>query len=61
VTLKSQEHISVGEAGRATGPRIATSEGIATAGADRSIVAALAKEAAGCEDVLEWTAVNADF
>jgi hypothetical protein len=40
---------------------LATGEGIAAASADRAIVAALPKGAAGCEDVLEWTAVNADF
>jgi hypothetical protein len=40
---------------------LATGEGIAAASADRAIVAALPKGAASCEDVLEWTAINADF
>ena len=58
---RRQAHGSLDEAAGAAGPRIATSKGIAAARANRAIVAALAKEAAGCEDVLEWTAVNADF
>jgi len=61
VTRKRQGHISLDEAAGATRPRIATSKRIAAARADRAIVTALAKGAAGCEDVLEWTAVNADF
>lgn len=60
MTLR-QAHRSLDEAAGAARPRVATSKGIATAGADRAIVAALAKGAAGCEDVLEWTAVDADF
>ena len=58
---RRQAYSSLDEAAGATRPRIATSKGIATACADRAIVAALAKGAAGCEDVLEWTTVNADF
>jgi hypothetical protein len=58
---RRQGHISLDEAAGATCPRIATSKRIAAAGADSAIVAALAKEAAACEDVLEWTAVDADF
>ena len=61
MTLKRPACSGLDEAAGAARPRIATSKGIATAGADRAIVAALAKRAAGCEDVLEWTAVNADF
>ena len=61
MALKWPAYSSLDEAAGATRPRIATSKGIAAAGADRAIVAALAKEAAGCEDVLEWTAVNAHF
>jgi len=61
VTLKWQSDISLDEAARATRPRLATSEGITTAGADRPIVATLTKEAAGSEDVLEWTAIDADL
>jgi len=61
VTRKRQGHISLDEAAGATRPRIATSKRTAATGADRAIVAAVAKEAAGCEDVLEWTTVNADF
>ena len=58
---RRQAHSSPDEAAGAAGPRIATSKGIAAARANRAIVAALAKGAASCEDVLEWTAVNADF
>ena len=61
MTRKRQGYSSQDEAAGAARPRIATSKGIAAACADRAIVAALAKKAAGCEDVLEWTAVNADF
>jgi hypothetical protein len=61
VTLKWQSDISLDEPARATRPRLATSERITTAGADRPIVATLAKEAASSEDVLEWTAIDADF
>ena len=61
MTLKWQSDISLDEAARATRPRLATTEGITTAGADRPIVATLTKEAAGSEDVLEWTAIDADF
>jgi hypothetical protein len=61
VTRKRQGHISLDEAAGATRPRIATSKGIAAAGANCAIVAALAKGAAGRENVLEWTTVNADF
>jgi len=58
---RRQTHSTLDEAAGAAGPRIATSKGIATARANRAIVAALAKGAAGCEDVLEWTAVDTDF
>ncbi len=62
MTLKCPHgHISLDKAAGATCPRIATTEGIAAAGANRPIVATSVKEAAGREDVLEWTAVNADF
>ncbi len=61
MTRKRQGYSSQDKAAGATRPRIATSKGIAAACADRAIVAALAKEAACYEDVLEWTAVNADF
>lgn len=60
MTLR-QAHSSLDEAAGAASPRIATSKGIAAAGANRAIVAALAKGAAAYEDVLEWTTVNADF
>ena len=58
---RRQAHSTLDEAAGAAGPRIATSKGIAAARANRAIVAALVKGAADCEDVLEWTAVNADF
>jgi hypothetical protein len=45
----------------ATGPSLASSQGIATAIADRTIVATLAKAAAGSQDVLKWSAVYADL
>jgi hypothetical protein len=61
VPLKRPAYSSQDEATGATRPRIAASKGIPAAGADHTIVAALAKEAAGREDVLKWTAVNADF
>jgi hypothetical protein len=61
VTLKWQSDISLDEATRASRPRLATGERITTACADRPIVATLTKEAASSEDVLEWTAVDADF
>ena len=61
MALKRPTYSSQDEAAGAARPRIATSEGIATARADRAIVATLTKGAASCEDVLEWTAVNADF
>jgi hypothetical protein len=54
-------HTRRDETTRATRPRLATSERIATAGADRPIVATLTKAAAGGEDILEWAAVDADF
>ena len=60
MTLR-QANSSLDEAAGAAGPRIATGKGIATARANRAIVAALAKGAAACEDVLKWTTVNADF
>jgi hypothetical protein len=61
VTLKWQSHISIDEAARATRPRLPASQRVTTAAADRPIVATLAKEAAGSEDVLEWAAIDADF
>lgn len=61
MTLKRPACSRLDEAAGATRPRIATGKRIATTGADCAIVTALAKRAAGCEDVLEWTAVNAHF
>jgi hypothetical protein len=55
---KEHDYLSFNEAARTARPRLATSKGIATTGADRAIVTALAKEAAS---VLEWPAVDADL
>jgi hypothetical protein len=52
---------TLNETTRVACPRLTTSEGIATTGADRAIVTALVKERANCKNVLEWTAVEADF
>ena len=49
------------EATRATGPGLATSDGIAAASADRTIVAALKKGATCRQDVLKRRAVDADL
>lgn len=46
---------------RATGPSLASSQGIATATADRTIVATLEKGTARSQDVLKWSAIYADL
>jgi hypothetical protein len=52
---------SLDETTRVAGPRLATSEGIATTGADCAIVTACDKDAAHCKNVLEGSAVDADL
>jgi hypothetical protein len=54
-------YISVDETTRVARPRLATSEWIATTGADGAIVTAPCKEAASCKNVLEWSSVDADL
>jgi hypothetical protein len=56
----NQVYSSQDEATRVACPRLATSEGITTTGADRAIVTARDKMAA-CKNVLEWSAVYADL
>ena len=46
---------------RATGPSLASCQGIATATADRTIVATLEKGTTCSQDVLKWPAVYADL
>jgi hypothetical protein len=57
----TQVYPSPDEATRVASPRLTTSEGIATTGADCAIVTTHSKEAAGCKNVLEWPAVDADL
>jgi hypothetical protein len=57
----SQVYSSLDKATGVACPRLATSEGISTTGADCAIVTVSVKEAAGCKDVLEWPAVDADL
>ena len=57
----TQIYIGVDETTRVARPRLATSKGIATTGADRAIVTAPLKAAASCKNVLEWPAVDADL
>jgi len=61
VSLESNVDSRGNKTTRATGPRLAPSQRIATAIADRTIVATLAKAAARSQDVLKWPAVYADL
>ena len=61
MSLESKADSRGNKATRATGPSLASSQGIATATADRTIVATLAKAAARSQDVLKWPAVYADL
>jgi hypothetical protein len=54
-------HCGRDEATRTACPRLATSQGITTAGVDGAIVTALQKAAASAKDVLECPTVDADF
>lgn len=56
----NQVYSCLDEATRVACPRLATSEGITTTGADRAIVTALDK-ARDRKNVLEWSAVDADL
>jgi hypothetical protein len=57
----TQVYTSDDEATRITCPCRAPSEGITTTGADRAVVTAFDKGATGRKNVLEWSAIYADF
>ena len=56
-----QAHCRRDKATRTACPRLATSQGITTAGVDGAIVTALQKAAASAKDVLECPTVDADL